>query len=213
MSCAEKNKNGYTEIEVTTESKKVNAFFQKSFDESVDMYPEFQTRLGIKKEYGKLNDNSFAFLEKTHEINKKELAWLTDSVNVKALSKEALLSYKLFKQTLENNIEDYKYRLHDYPVNQMFGAQSGKPAFMINMHRIDNAKDAEDYVSRLNGFNSFFSQLVENLKAREAIGIIPPKFVFDKVIEDSENILIGQPFDSTDQKSTLLNDFLEKKTH
>ncbi|MDG1384481.1 MAG: DUF885 domain-containing protein [Flavobacteriaceae bacterium] len=210
MSCAEKNKNGYTEIEVTTESKKVNAFFQKSFDESVDMYPEFQTRLGIKKEYGKLNDNSFAFLEKTHEINKKELAWLTDSVNVKALSKEALLSYKLFKQTLENNIEDYKYRLHDYPVNQMFGAQSGKPAFMINMHRIDNAKDAEDYVSRLNGFNSFFSQLVENLKAREAIGIIPPKFVFDKVIEDSENILIGQPFDSTDQKSTLLNDFLEK---
>ena len=165
MSCAEKNKNGYTEIEVTTESKKVNAFFQKSFDESVDMYPEFQTRLGIKKEYGKLNDNSFAFLEKTHEINKKELAWLTDSVNVKALSKEALLSYKLFKQTLENNIEDYKYRLHDYPVNQMFGAQSGKPAFMINMHRIDNAKDAEDYVSRLNGFNSFFSQLVENLKA------------------------------------------------
>jgi len=210
MSCAEKNKNGYTEIEVTTESKKVNAFFQKSFDESVDMYPEFQTRLGIKKEYGKLNDNSFAFLEKTHEINKKELAWLTDSVNVKALSKEALLSYKLFKQTLENNIEDYKYRLHDYPVNQMFGAQSGKPAFMINMHRIDNAKDAEDYVSRLNGFNSFFSQLVENLKAREAIGIIPPKFVFDKVIEDSENILVGQPFDSTDQKSTLLNDFLEK---
>tara|TARA_B110000037_G_scaffold20607_2_gene22309 strand:- start:6605 stop:8377 length:1773 start_codon:yes stop_codon:yes gene_type:complete len=210
MSCAEKNKNGYTEIEVATESKKVNAFFQKSFDESVDMYPEFQTRLGIKKEYGKLNDNSFAFLEKTHEINKKELAWLTDSVNVKALSKEALLSYKLFKQTLENNIEDYKYRLHDYPVNQMFGAQSGKPAFMINMHRIDNTKDAEDYVSRLNGFNSFFSQLVENLKAREAIGIIPPKFVFDKVIEDSENILVGQPFDSTDQKSTLLNDFLEK---
>ena len=210
MSCAEKNKNGYTEIEVATESKKVNAFFQKSFDESVDMYPEFQTRLGIKKEYGKLNDNSFAFLEKTHEINKKELAWLTDSVNVKALSKEALLSYKLFKQTLENNIEDYKYRLHDYPVNQMFGAQSGKPAFMINMHRIDNTKDAEDYVSRLNGFNSFFSQLVENLKAREAIGIIPQKFVFDKVIEDSENILVGQPFDSTDQKSTLLNDFLEK---
>jgi uncharacterized protein (DUF885 family) len=210
MSCAEKNKNGYTEIEVATESKKVNAFFQKSFDESVDMYPEFQTRLGIKKDYGKLNDNSFAFLEKTHEINKKELAWLTDSINVKALSKEALLSYKLFKQTLENNIEDYKYRLHDYPVNQMFGAQSGKPAFMINMHRIDNTKDAEDYVSRLNGFNSFFSQLVENLKAREAIGIIPPKFVFDKVIEDSENILVGQPFDSTDQKSTLLNDFLEK---
>jgi len=210
LSCAEKNKNGYTEIEVEAESKKVNAFFQKSFDESVDMYPEFQTRLGIKKDYGKLNDNSLAFLEKNLETNKKELLWLTDSVNTKALSKEALLSYKLFKQTIENSIEDYKYRLHDYPVNQMFGAQSGKPAFMINMHRIDDVKDAEDYVARLNSFNSFFSQLVENLKERETIGVMPPKFVFDKVIEDSKNILAGQPFDSTKNPSTLLNDFLEK---
>ena len=132
------------------------------------------------------------------------------SVNVAALSKEVLLSYNLFKQDLENSIEDYKYRLHDYPVNQMFGAQSGKPAFMINMHRIDDVKDAEAYISRLNGFKTYFDQLVENLKAREAIGVVPPKFVFDKVVQDSENILIGQPFDSSKKQSTLLKDFLKK---
>ena len=209
-SCKEKNKKVYTAIEIAAESKKVNAFFQKSFDESVDLYPEFQTRLGIKKDYGKLNDNSLAFEEKILQTNKEKLLWLTDSVNVDALSKEALLSYKLFKQNIENSIEDYKYRLHDYPVNQMHGAQSEKPAFMINMHRIDDVKDAEAYVSRLNGFKAYFSQLVANLKARETIGVIPPKFVFDKVIQDSENILVGQPFDSSNTQSTLLNDFLEK---
>ena len=95
-----------------------------------------------------MNDNSPALEEKNLKINKEELVWLVDSVNVAALSKEALLSYKLFKQSVENNIEDYKYRLHNYPVNQMFGAQSGKPAFMINMHRIDDVKDAEAYISR-----------------------------------------------------------------
>ena len=209
-SCKEKNKKVYTAIEIAAESKKVNAFFQKSFDESVDLYPEFQTRLGIKKDYGKLNDNSLAFEEKILQTNKEKLLWLTDSVNVDALSKEALLSYKLFKQNIKNSIEDYKYRLHDYPVNQMHGAQSEKPAFMINMHRIDDVKDAEAYVSRLNGFKAYFSQLVANLKARETIGVIPPKFVFDKVIQDSENILVGQPFDSSNTQSTLLNDFLEK---
>lgn len=210
ISCKEKNTKVYTEAEIASESKKVNDFFQKSFDNSVDMYPEFQTRLGIKKDYGKLNDNSPALEEKNLKINKEELVWLVDSVNVAALSKEALLSYKLFKQSVENNIEDYKYRLHNYPVNQMFGAQSGKPAFMINMHRIDDVKDAEAYISRLNGFKAYFDQLVENLKSREAIGVVPPKFVFDKVVQDSENILIGQPFDSSKKQSTLFKDFLGK---
>ena len=110
--------------------------------------------------------------ERDLEINKNQLNWLIDSVNVDALSKDALLSYKLFKQGIENNIADYKYRLYNYPVNQMHGAQSEKPAFMINMHRIDNVSDAEAYISRLNEFDRYFSQLVENLKAREAAGIV-----------------------------------------
>lgn len=211
ISCKkEKNIKAYTEAEILSESKKVNDFFQKSFDYQVNLSPEFQTRLGIKKDYGKLNDNSPEADERDLEIDKKELAWLTDSVNVDALSKYALLSYKLFKQRKENSITNYKYRLHNYPVNQMHGAQSGKPAFMINMHRIDDVKDAEAYVSRLNTFNKFFSQLVDNLKTREALGILPPKFVYDKVIQDSENILVGQPFDATTIQSTLLKDFMKK---
>jgi uncharacterized protein (DUF885 family) len=211
ISCKkEKNIKAYTEAEILSESKKANDFFQKSFDYQVNLSPEFQTRLGIKKDYGKLNDNSPEADERDLEIDKKELAWLIDSVNVDALSKYTLLSYKLFKQRKENSITNYKYRLHNYPVNQMHGAQSGKPAFMINMHRIDDVKDAEAYVSRLNTFNKFFSQLVDNLKTREALGILPPKFVYDKVIQDSENILVGQPFDATTIQSTLLKDFMKK---
>lgn len=210
VSCKKETKKVYTEAEIAAESKKVNDFFQKSFDGLVNRYPEFQTRLGIKKDYGKLNDNSPTASERDLEINKEELLWLTDSVNVAALSKDALLSYKLFKQSVENSIKDYQYRLHNYPVNQMFGAQSGKPAFMINMHRVDNVSDAEAYIARLNGFKVYFKQLVQNLEAREAIGIIPPKFVFDKVVNDSENILVGQPFDSSDKQSTLLEDFTQK---
>lgn len=210
ISCKQESVKVYTDAEVTAESKKVNDFFQKAFDDQLGLYPEWQTYLGMKKNYGKLNDNSPAAEERDLRITKKELVWLTDSVNVDALSKDALLSYKLFKQSAENDIADYKYRLYNYPVNQMRGAQSSKPAFLINMHRIDSVSDAEAYISRLNGFNKFFAQLVDNLKAREAIGVMPPKFVYDKVVQDSENILVGQPFDKTDKLSTLLNDFMKK---
>jgi uncharacterized protein (DUF885 family) len=210
FSCKKENEKVYTDAEIEAESKKVNDFFQSSFNRGIDNYPEFQTRLGIKKDYGKLNDNSPAAAERDLKINKEELQWLIDSVNVDALSKDVLLSYKLFKQNTENSISDYKYRLYNYPVNQMFGAQSGKPAFLINMHRIDDVEDAKAYISRLNGFNKYFSQLINNLKARETIGILPPKFVYDKVVQDSENILVGQPFDNSIKESTLLKDFMKK---
>ena len=210
FSCKKENEKLYTDAEIEAESKKVNDFFQSSFNRGIDNYPEFQTRLGIKKDYGKLNDNSPAAAERDLKINKQELQWLIDSVNVDALSKDVLLSYKLFKQNTENSISDYKYRLYNYPVNQMFGAQSGKPAFLINMHRIDDVEDAKAYISRLNGFNKYFSQLINNLKARETIGILPPKFVYDKVVQDSENILVGQPFDNSIKESTLLKDFMKK---
>lgn len=210
VSCKKEQKTTLSNTDIEVESEKVNAYFQKSFDASVDRSPEFQTHLGIKKDYGKLNNNSPEFAERELEIKKEELIWLTDSVNTKALSKDALLSYKLFKQGVENQIEDYKFRLHNYPVNQMFGAQSGKPAFLINMHRIDSIADAEAYISRLHAFKPYFLQLVENLKAREAIGIIPPKFVYDKIVQDSENILVGEPFENTSNPSALLNDFVTK---
>ena len=210
ISCKKEPVRTYTENEITAESKKVKAFFKKSFEEQVDLSPELQTRLGIKKDYDKLDNDSPEADAKKLASQKKELIWLTDSVNVEALSKEALLSYKLFKKKVENNITDYKYRLYNYPVNQMFGAQSGKPAFLINMHRIDTISDANAYISRLNEFNKYFTQLIKNLEAREAAGIVPPKFVFNKIIEDSENILTGKPFDNADKKSTLLKDFSEK---
>ena len=210
ISCKREALKIYTNEEIAAESKKVSTFLRKSFENQVSLSPELQTRLGIKTDYGKLDDNTPETENRDLAIHKKELAWLTDSVNIAALSKEVLLSYKLYKDKVKNNIADYKYRLYNYPVNQMFGAQSGKPAFLINMHRIEDVSDANAYISRLNEFNKYFTQLIKNLETREALGIVPPKFVFDKVIQDSENILVGQPFDTSDKKSTLLKDFSEK---
>ena len=91
----EKTTTTYTEAEIAAESKKINDFFQKTFDARVALSPEFQTRLGIKKDYGKLDDISPEAKAKELEMDKEHLQWMTDSVNVAALSKEALLSYKL----------------------------------------------------------------------------------------------------------------------
>ncbi len=200
-----------TQEEIAQASKKLNDWFESNFQEEVQESPMMQTYLGIKTaDYGKWDDMSKAYEEKSLAKTKARLQYITDSVDTALLNKETLLSYNLLKQDLQNGISDFQYRLYNYPVNQMHGLQAELPAFLINMHRIENKSDAEAYISRLNGVDKVFDQLVANLKERQEAGILPPKFVFDKVIDDSRNIVKGKPFDTSKDESTLLADFKGK---
>ena len=50
----------YSPEQIKAESAKANAFFERVFKEDVDRSPEFQTDLGIKKDYDKWDDDSEA---------------------------------------------------------------------------------------------------------------------------------------------------------
>jgi len=201
---------GVSADEIAEESQRANDFFEKSFNESVDRNPVFQAQLGIKKDYDKWNDISDENTQKELEITKGELQWLRDSINFDALDDQTQISYDLFVLNAENEINNFEYRFHNYPVNQMFGTHSQIPSFLINLHRITNVEDANAYILRLINIESLFEQLLVNLKVREEKGIIPPKFVFPRVIADSENILVGKPFDNSGENSTILDDFVKK---
>ena len=196
--------------DIKAESAKANAYFEKTFQEEVDESPMLQTQLGIKKDYGSWDDMSSQAEAEDLEQAKQRLNYLKDSINVKALDEATTLSYKLAMQSLEDEIEDYSYRLYNYPINQMHGAHAEIPAFLINMHRVDNVEDAQAYISRLKGLKQVFLEIAEGLGTRETNGIIPPKFVFDKVIDDTRNLLKGRPFEKSNELSTLMNDFKSK---
>lgn len=206
----EKKEKTYTADEITAASEKLNSWFQTMFDAELAMSPMFQTRLGMKTNYDKWDDFSAAAGEAELARNKGYLAYLKDSVATNSLDKATQLSYTLAVQQLEENISDYQYRLHNYPVNQMFGAHSRIPAFLINMHRISDKSDAEAYVSRLGGIQTVFTQVIDGLKEREKAGILPPKFVYPRVLQDCKNVLVGAPFDPSGEESTLLADFSSK---
>ncbi len=215
LSCKEQSgepeKAVISEEEIAQKSQELNDWFEQQFVVDMNRSPMTQTYLGVKTEdYGKWDDISSKREVENMELTKQRLAYLKDSVDISKLNKATLLSYKLMKQDLENEIEDFQYRLYDYPVNQMHGMQAEIPAFMINMHRVENKSDAEAYISRLSGMDELFGQLIENMKMREKNGILPPKFVFTKVLDDSRNIIKGRPFDQSNHESTLLADFKGK---
>jgi len=199
-----------TDSEIEKSSAELNAYFDSEFEKDVADSPMMQTMLGRKTDYGKWDDFSSQKYTDDLEKAKKRLDYLEKNVDQISLDKSTQLSYRLAKQGLKEEIVDYDYRFYSYPINQMHGYHAEIPAFLINMHRIDSVADAEAYIERLNGIPKVMDQIVEGLIVREQNGIVPPKFVFEKVIEDSRNVIKGKPFTNSKDVSALLEDFKSK---
>jgi uncharacterized protein (DUF885 family) len=86
--------------------------------------------------------------------------------------------------SLANEVEGQKFAFHDYPVNQFEGIQSGQPDFMVNVHQIADRTGAEHYLSRLGEWGRKFDQVIAALRYREQRGILPPRFVVQRVLAE-----------------------------
>ncbi|WP_100658302.1 DUF885 domain-containing protein [Alteromonas flava] len=189
-------------------SEKANALFDEIFMQGVMRSPMYQSYLGIKDDQDKWDDLSDERAQEDLALTKENLARV-NALDESELDTQTRVSLQLMKQRLEREIADYKWRLYNYPVNQMFGLHSSVASLLINQHRIATVEDAEAYISRLNGLPVLFSQLIENLNQRADAGIIAPKFVYPHAINASQNIITGAPFEDG-KDSTLLADFTAK---
>jgi uncharacterized protein (DUF885 family) len=191
------------------ETKKLNDWLEERFNFWTARSPMMQSFLGLKTDNDKWDDISEARQKEDYELQQKDLADLKAQFKPENLSDDGKLSFRLYENKLNQDIADYKWRNHDYPINQMFGWQGEIPSFMINVNRPSNKEEALAYIARLNALPKLFDQVIEGLKLRESMGVLPPKFVFAHVIRDSKNVLQGKPFNG-DKDSALMEDIRGK---
>jgi uncharacterized protein (DUF885 family) len=67
--------------------------------------------------------------------------------------------------------------------------QNDLPTFMATLHPIQNAEDAEHYLTRLSKFYVKFQQVLKGLQVRTKMEIIPPRFVLDRVLEEMQDFI------------------------
>jgi len=204
--------SAYTAAEIQEESKKANDFFAKCWDQTLSRHPVDESFYGIKTHYDQLEDLSDEKATADEKVWERQLADLKKNIKFDALDAQTQLSYKLFEREAAREAEEFKYRFDVYPVSQMRGVHAQMPTLMINIHKIDDVKDAEAYIARLRAFPKLFDQLLVNLKVREEKGVVAPRFVFPLVLDACHKIIQGKPFDFGPNDSPLLEDFTKKVT-
>lgn len=164
----------------------IRIFFERVFMEYAFDDPQLMSSLRMLPSWldwysDDLTDLSLAHEEKLNRKLQNDLATL-HSYDRASLSAENQLNYDMLDYFLTVQLEGVKYQYDNYPLNQLFGLQSELPTFLATQHEVANAKDAENYISRLNKIALAYAQAQEGLDKREALNIVPPKFVIEKVL-------------------------------
>jgi uncharacterized protein (DUF885 family) len=164
-------------------------FYEKIFIAFVLEQPELLSSLGIAEQFGyrrhnaHLDDASIAKVDRDAARWHRHLADL-EAYDTTSQTAQQRLSTRVLTWFIRSQIEGEPYRFHDYPVNQLFGVQNATPDFMMNVHRIADRRGAEDYLARLGEVPRKFDQVLEGLALRERNGVVPPRFVIERVLKE-----------------------------
>ena len=179
----------------TDQNAAIMAFFAEYDAQQLALAPLSKSYRGIKDaDYGRWGDFTDETEARANDAERSALREMRARFDPAKLSPENRLSFRLFEKRAERSEAAFKFNDYGYVFDQMNGAQSQLPAFLINIHRIDNKSDARAYVDRLYGLGLGINQSIASAKTRAARGIMPPKWVYPYVINDARNVITGAPF-------------------
>lgn len=170
------------------------AFLDRSVVKMAFESPETLTSLGFLESVGitghnaELDDDSPEAMDKTF-AQVRDLRETLLSYSDADLDENQRISKDIALYLADFALVSEPYRYHNYPLNQLFGVQNGYPSFMQAQHQVHSVGDAENYLSRLQKVKIKFAQTLEGLKIREAKGIIPPKFVIERVLTEMNDFV------------------------
>ena len=159
----------------------IGEFFEASYSQLLLREPELLTELNLSAEFGlrndQLNNLSDAYLRETQRLEAAIFSQLL-TYDRQSLSPEDQLSYDIYRWMLEDMVQGHAFMYHNYPLNQFINSYNfNLSTLLTELHPLNNRQDVEDYIARLSQVNSQVDQVLEGLKIREDLGIIPPDFI------------------------------------
>ncbi len=196
----------YTVEMVKAETDRLNAWFEIKYEENVAFSPIQQTFLGRDTNQDKIDDFSIEAQDEQLEWRRQSIADLRANFDYDKLTPDAKTSYDIWVYQAEQAEASLPFRTNGYVFEQMGAVQGFFPQLLIAFHKIADAQDMDNYLSRITQSARALDQLIVQSKMNAATGVRPPYFAFEQVILESAKIITGAPFDESDADSAIWAD-------
>lgn len=162
------------------------ALFDEEWQYELRSSPEFATSVGENRYNDGLGDASPEFFRSDIEERRKFLARF-EAVDPAGLSQQDTLSRQLMVRELREDIEGAQFKNWEMPVNQRDGPHLDLPE-LITITPFNNAQDYENYLSRLRQISRVFDQTIANMRQGMRDGLMPPRYLLDKVSAQADDV-------------------------
>lgn len=125
-----------------------------------------------------------------------------DSLNAydrTTLSENDQVSYDILKWDLQMAIEGFRFHDHLMPINQFWSTTLTFPQYGSGQGNqpFKTMKDYDDFLKRIDGFTTWCSTAIENMRKGMAAGEVYPKVLMDRVLPQMKSMLV------TDAKQSI----------
>ena len=169
----------------------LNKLLAEQWEYTLSRSPEFASILGDKRWNDQISDNSQAAIDadlaKTAEFLKR-----FEAIDTTGFPEQEKLNQQLMVRDLRDGFEGAKFKGWLMPVNQMSGIHLGIPQFPALLV-FTTVKDYDDLITRYKKVPYAFDQTMDHMRAGMAAGLMPPKFLLEKVTTQAEGIAAQDP--------------------
>lgn len=168
----------------TKPANRFQSMLQSYYEEVLKLNPTTATALGDYR-YNDEMENTIS--QSYRDQSKKLYTRYLDSLkayNQQQLSVREQLSYRIFQNDLQRNVERLKYPTYLTPLNQMgdFRLAFSQLGGGTGNHPFKTIKDYEDFLQRIDHFSSITDTAIANMRKGITAKRVLPKVVVDKVV-------------------------------
>lgn len=169
-----------------------NEIFEQQYETDLRNFPERATAFGDYRYNDKLAEHSLAAIAARHKIDEDFLRRI-QAVSTDGFAEQDQLSHDLLIRILQIRIEDFNFKEYEMPVNQQNGIHTALADLPLSVP-LDSVKHYEDYISRLHQIPRVLNQVMDVLRAGKKDGLMPVRFLLEKLPGQCEGIVREDPF-------------------
>jgi uncharacterized protein (DUF885 family) len=169
-----------------------NTLFEELYQSDLRNSPERATAVGDYRYNDRLSDLSLPAITSQNASNHDLLTRL-QAIPTTGFPDQDLLSHQLLERTLQQRIEAFELKNFEMSVNQQNGVHTSLADLPLSMP-FDSVKHYEDYIARLHQIPRVLAQTADNLRLGIKDGLMPPRFLLEKVAGQANGVVASNPF-------------------
>jgi uncharacterized protein (DUF885 family) len=179
---------------VEARSKALSALLAEIWEDHLRLSPEFASSIGDKRYNDQLTDYSAKAVNASLAKGLEYIQRLGE-IDTTGLTDQEKLSSELMLRSLIDDQQAAKFKEWEMPVNQFNGFHTDLPQLPTRL-QFDSVKDYDDYIARMKKVPTAFSQIMTNMQLGADEGRVPPQYLMEKVLVQTQTLADQKPEES-----------------